>query len=236
MIELLELACRALGPLREEVVLLGGASIPLWITDPAARPARLSNDVDVIVEVATYVAYQRFAERLRERKFAEDSKSKVICRFVYREEATELVLDVMPTSESVLGFGGGWARQAFSAAERITLPSGCEIRAAIPPYLLATKIEAFRGRGKGDFLASHDFEDIVVLVDGRNELQRELERAKPDLKRFVAEAIGQIRHDPLFGGGLEGAVGPFDRERVPIVDARLASIAGLAGENASETT
>jgi hypothetical protein len=235
MIDLLELACRALGPLREEVVLLGGASIPLWITDPAARPARLSKDVDVIVEVATYVAYQRFAERLREQKFAEDAESKVICRFVYREEATELVLDVMPTSESVLGFGGGWAQQAFSAAEWITLPSGFEIRAVTPPYLLATKIEAFRGRGKGDFLTSHDFEDVVVLIDGRNELQRELERAEPELKRFIAEAIDQMRRDPLFRGGLEGAIGPFDRERVPIVDERLASIAELTGEGASGT-
>ncbi len=228
MIDLLELACRALGPLREEVVLLGGASIPLWITDPAARPARLSNDVDVIVEVATYGAYQRFAEHLRERKFVEDTESKEVCRFVYREEATELALDVIPTNESVLGFAGGWARQAFSAAERITLRSSCEIRAATPPYLLATKIEAFNGRGKGDFLVSHAFEDVVVLVDGREELQRELERSEPELKRFVAEVIAQMRRDPLFRGGLEGAVGPFDRERVPIVDQRLASMAELA--------
>jgi predicted nucleotidyltransferase len=227
MIELLELACRALGPLREEVVLLGGAAIPLWITDPAARPARLSKDVDVIIEVATYGAYQRFAERLREQKFTEDAKSKVICRFFYGEETTELVLDVMPTDESVLGFGGGWAQQAFSAAEWVTLPSGQKMRAATPPYLLATKIEAFRGRGKGDFLASHDFEDVVVLVDGRDELLRELEQAEPEVKRFVAEAIGQMRRDPLFRGGLEGAIGPFDRERVPIVDERLASIAEL---------
>lgn len=227
MIGQLELACRALGPLRDELVLLGGASIPLWITDSAARPARLSKDVDVIVEVATYGAYQRFAERLRERGFVENAESKVICRFVYREETTELVLDVMPTLESVLGFGGGWARQAFSTAEWITLPSGLEMRAATPPYLLATKIEAFRGRGKGDFLASHDFEDVVVLVDGRNELLSELERAEPELQRFVAEAIGRMRRDPLFRGGLEGAIGPFDRERVPIVDERLASIAEL---------
>jgi hypothetical protein len=227
MIELLELACRALGPLREEIVLLGGASIPLWITDPAARPARLSKEVDVIVEVATYGAYQRFAERLRVRKFVENSESNVICRFVYREEATELVLDVMPTDESVLGFGGGWARQAFSAAEWVVLPSGCELRAATSPYLLATKIEAFRGRGKGDFLASRDFEDIVVLVDGRYELLSELEQAESELRQSVAEAIDQMRRDPMFRGGLEGAIGPFDRERVPIVDARLASIAEL---------
>jgi predicted nucleotidyltransferase len=227
MIDLLELACRALGPLREEVVLLGGASIPLWITDPAARPARLSRDVDVIIEVATYGAYQRFAERLREKNFVEDPNSPVICRFVYRDEATELVLDVMPTDESVLGFGGGWARRAFSAAEWITLPSGCKIRAATPPYLLATKIEAFRGRGKGDFLGSRDFEDVVVLVDGRNELLQELERTESELRRFVAEAIGQMRRDPMFRGGLEGALGHFDRERVPIINERLASIVEL---------
>jgi hypothetical protein len=107
------------------------------------------------------------------------------------------------------------------------LPSGCELRAATSPYLLATKIEAFRGRGKGDFLASRDFEDIVVLVDGRHELLRELEQAESELRQSVAEAIDQMRRDPMFRGGLEGAIGPFDRERVPIVDARLASIAEL---------
>lgn len=74
-----------------------------------------------------------------------------------------------------------------------------------------------------------------MLVDGRNELLRELERAEPELQRFLAEAIGQMRRDPLFRGGLEGAIGPFDRERVPIVDERLASIAELAGESASGT-
>jgi hypothetical protein len=55
------------------------------------------------------------------------------------------------------------------------------------------------------------------------------------LKRFIAEAIDQMRRDPLFRGGLEGAIGPFDRERVPIVDERLASIAELTGEGASGT-
>lgn len=227
MIELLELACRALGPLREEVVLLGGAAIPLWITDPAARPARLSNDVDVIVEVITYGAYQRFTERLREQKIEVDPNSETICRFVYREGMNELLLDVMPTEKSVLGFGGEWAQQAFTKAKWITLPSGLKMRAATPPYLLATKIEAFRDRGKGDFLASHDFEDIVVFVDGRDELLRELKLAEPELRQFVVKAIDQMRRDPMFPGGLEGAIGHFDSERSSIIDERLKSIAEL---------
>lgn len=35
------------------------------------------------------------------------------------------------------------------------------------PYLLATKIEAFKTRGNSDFLGSHDFEDIITVIAGQ---------------------------------------------------------------------
>ena len=35
------------------------------------------------------------------------------------------------------------------------------------PYFMATKIEAFYGRGGDDFLGSHDMEDIITVIDGR---------------------------------------------------------------------
>jgi hypothetical protein len=47
-IELLELAHGALGKLVDEVVFVGGATVALWITDPAAPPVRVTEDVDVI--------------------------------------------------------------------------------------------------------------------------------------------------------------------------------------------
>jgi len=34
-------------------------------------------------------------------------------------------------------------------------------------------MEAFADRGHGDFLASHDLEDITTIVDGRSELADE---------------------------------------------------------------
>lgn len=37
-IELLELAASGLGELLEEVAFVGGATVALWITDPAAPP------------------------------------------------------------------------------------------------------------------------------------------------------------------------------------------------------
>ncbi|HVE68315.1 MAG TPA: hypothetical protein VNB64_07020 [Solirubrobacteraceae bacterium] len=39
-IDLLELAADALGPLLDEVVFVGGATVTLWITDPGAPPVR----------------------------------------------------------------------------------------------------------------------------------------------------------------------------------------------------
>jgi hypothetical protein len=39
---------------------------------------------------------------------------------------------------------------------RLTLPSGRSIRIVTAPVVLATKLEAFRGRGRGDDLISHD--------------------------------------------------------------------------------
>ncbi len=38
------------------------------------------------------------------------------------------------------------------------------------PEIRPTKLEAFRGRGQGNFLFSHDLEDLMAVVDGRASL------------------------------------------------------------------
>ena len=59
-LELLGRAARALEPVLGEVVFLGGASIVLWITDPAAPAPRPTKDVDVVVEVTSRAAFHSF--------------------------------------------------------------------------------------------------------------------------------------------------------------------------------
>jgi hypothetical protein len=49
----------------------------------------------------------------------------------------------------------------------VELPSGAGVRSVSAPYFLATKLEAFDGRGSGDYLTSHDIEDLVAVIDGR---------------------------------------------------------------------
>jgi len=61
------------------------------------------------------------------------------------------------------------------------------IKLVSSPYFLATKIEAFTGRGGGDYQASHDLEDIITLLDGRPEIVAEIGAAPRDLKECPSQ-------------------------------------------------
>ena len=63
--ELLEQAAVDLGPLLDKVAFLGGASLVLWVSDEAAAPIRVTQDVDVIVEIGSTVQYYKLGEELR---------------------------------------------------------------------------------------------------------------------------------------------------------------------------
>jgi hypothetical protein len=127
---MLELACEHLGDLLGEVVFVGGATVELWITDQAAPEFRRTEDIDVVVEVTTRQDYYRLEERLRGLGFENDQESGVICRF--RRPESKLLLDVMPTEASILGFENRWQAESFSHAVEVALPKGQRIRALAP--------------------------------------------------------------------------------------------------------
>lgn len=204
-IDLLEAASAALDDLLPEVVFVGGATVELWITDPAAPPVRPTKDVDVVVEVASRSAFHDFETRLRAHGFRGDQEDGVICR--WRHDASDLILDAMPSEASILGFENHWQGAGAPHAINRELPSGTTIRALSPPYLLATKLEAFSGRGREDFLASRDFADIIALVDGRQELIAEVAASGQDLRDYVAHEVESLLNAPRFPDGLFGALG-----------------------------
>lgn len=225
-VEMLERAAEALGDLVEsEVVFVGGATIALWATDQAVAEFRPTDDVDVIVEVTSRPEYYRFEGRLRELGFANE-EGGVICRF--RHPARHLVLDAMPTEATILGFENRWQKEGFPNAVPVELPSGRTIRAVPPAYLLATKLEAFRSRGGGDLFGSHDFEDLITLIDRREELVKEVLDAPAEVRAFVAvefgDLLGHRDFDPAGEGALAG--GPEIQERFEhIVKPRIEAIA-----------
>jgi predicted nucleotidyltransferase len=223
-VALVEVVARALGAINERVVYVGGCAVGLLITDAARPPVRATQHVDLLVEIKTRAAYYQLAGELRSAGFAED-QGGVICRW----RLGKLKIDVMPTERDVLGFSNRWYPMAVHEAQSTALPSGQVIRLISPPLLLATKIEAFYGRGAGDFMASHDIEDIVTLVDGRAELGAEALAAPPELRDYLREEVDDLLGNPSFLASLSGHLGPTaeDQARVAIVISRFRPLAGL---------
>jgi hypothetical protein len=142
-----------------------------------------------------------------------------------------LVLDVMPTVPEILGFSNRWYPLAVETATRVELPDAGVIRLISAPAFVATKVEAFDGRGQGDHLMSHDLEDVVVLVDGRATLPDELAAAPTHLRNWVARRLGDLLADRRFTDCL-GAFLPPDaasQARLPALIVRLRLLVAQGG-------
>lgn len=200
-LQLLTEAARLLIPLLDELVFVGGSTTGLLITDKGAGDLRPTSDVDAITEITSYADYAAFSERLRELGFFEDtSKGAPLCR--WRNGGT--TLDVMPLNEEILGFSNRWYSAAMESAQERELEPGLHIRVVTASCFLATKLEAFKGRGNGDYRSSRDIEDLIAVVDGREEAVNELRSAPIDVRSYIAAAISQMLKTTEFIDALPG--------------------------------
>jgi hypothetical protein len=212
-----------LAPFLREIVFVGGVTLGLHITDKAAAPIRSTDDVDVIAEILTYVDYIAFSERLRKAQFTEDtSEEPLTCRWFHGK----LKLDVLALSKEVLGYTNLWYERALNHAISFVLPSGQAIRMITAPYFLGTKMEAFRGRGQMDFLASHDLEDFVAVIDGRSTILAEIAVSPGDVREYLAEAARSLLSESRFLDAVPGFV--LDDGRVPLILERLNRLTQLS--------
>lgn len=193
-----------LGEVADELTFIGGSTIGLYLTEPEVVKIRATLDVDTVVEVATLQDYENLRRKLRKKGFSERPESQVMCRFF----SGELVLDVMPDDEKVLGFSNRWYKPALKACVKFKVADR-EINAFSSVYLLATKMSAFLGRGKGDFFGSHDIEDIVNLFDGRSGLIDEIAREKSEAGDWVRATLRMWLSKSDFAQAVEGHISDF---------------------------
>ena len=66
------------------------------------------------------------------------------------------------------------SRTASMCGRPSTWTADLEVRAITPLYFVATKLEAFAGRGRGDYQASHDLEDVLSVLAGLDSLRAEV--------------------------------------------------------------
>jgi len=161
----------------------------------------MTKDVDAIVHVTSLVEYYKLSDKLRAVGFKEDtSDGAPLCRWI----AEDVILDVMPTDESILGFGNKWYQDAIQHAESISIKDNIQINMVTAPYFLITKLEAFDGRGHGDYIMSHDMEDIIAVLDGRDEVVNELKLVNATLRNEIAQRFKKLLADPRFVDAISG--------------------------------
>lgn len=210
-----------------DAVYVGGATIGLLVTDEAASPVRPTFDVDVVTPITTRAAYNALEATLRNAGYEQPIGEGIpICRWII----AGVQVDIMPLDESILGFSNRWYSQLVRHAELRELPEGEIIRVASAPYVMATKLEAFRGRGRGDYQVSHDLEDIIILLDSRPELPSEIRDAPSDVRKYISEEVAHLLNNAEFLYAIQGYLDPDEasQAREPIIRDRLETIRDLS--------
>ena len=91
---MIEVVAHALQEIREDVVFVGGATVPFYIENDAGEIPRPTEDVDLIIEIANRTAYYSLEEKLRKKGFINSTnKEDPICRW----KINQVVVDIMPT-------------------------------------------------------------------------------------------------------------------------------------------
>ena len=161
-ISMLQTVANGLGTLKNDMVFIGGAVAELYASNPAASDIRPTLDVDCVIELSSKSEHAKMENELRAKKFANDtSKGAPICRWVYKD----IKVDIMPVDSKVLGFTNRWYEEGIENKILKVLPDGTEVYVFSPAYYLAAKFEAHKSRGGNDLRQSHDFEDIIYILD-----------------------------------------------------------------------
>lgn len=178
------------------------------LIDDESRPdVRHTTDVDCIVDIISRSPYSKFEKSLRKQGFKNDIHADVLCRWFF----DDLVLDVMPIEEKILGFGNFWYKSAIKNPWIYEFSNNLTIKVVSAPYFLATKIEAFKTRGKLDYLASHDFEDIISVIAGRIDLALEVQRSNPELRQYLVTEFNSFISSRAFHDAIPGHFTQYGR-------------------------
>ena len=194
--------------LKDKMVFIGGAVISLYTDDPAAEEIRPTADIDMTINLANYTEWAQMQERLAELGFYPDPQGQSICSYKYQD----IAIDIMPADDSSIGVSNIWYKPGFKYLQQIALEDGTNINILPSPYFLATKLEAFKDRGKNDFYGSHDFEDIIYLIDNRTTIVEEILTADEEIRQYIKEELTLIKNNKQADQILAMHIHPLIRE------------------------
>lgn len=209
----------ALKELNNKMVFVGGAVISLYTDDPAADEIRPTGDIDLAVQLAGFGEWTKLNERLLELGFSPNPEGNAICNYLYNG----IEIDIMPSEDSSLGISNSWYKPGFSSLQIVPVENA-SVQILSAAYFLATKLEAFHDRG-GDYRTSHDFEDIIYIIDNRTQIVEEILNADSVVKTYIKSELKKVLDSPYAEEYILTQIHPImAEERLSIVFEKIKNI------------
>ena len=187
----------------DEMAFIGGCTTALFLDIPNAEDGiRATYDVDLIVDISTRTAWYELENSLRKLGFKNDLEDDILCRF----KLNDIIVDFMPINQDILGFTNYWYEKSMKYTNDYVLPSGTKIKILDACYFLATKFEAYLGRGSNDPMSSKDVEDILNVVAGRSTIIGEIYEAEDELQTYLSNQFSELISHPDWQYVLQGNV------------------------------
>lgn len=117
----------------------------------------------------------------------------------------------MPSDSKVLGFTNKWYDEGIQNKIVKALPDATEIFVFSPEYYLAAKFEAHKSRGGSDLRQSHDFEDIIYILDNCSELLDSISNVNETVKAYLKDECSILLKNEGLTEGIESAL-PYGSE------------------------
>lgn len=192
--QIIKKVATALGELNDEVIYVGGATVSLYINDPAAEDVRPTKDIDISLSVVTINELEDIREKLTTKGFIQSAELDVICRFKFED----ILVDIMNTAPISWAPANPWFKKGFENFEKIQIDQST-IRIMPFTYFLASKFTAYEDRGDEDPRFSHDIEDITYILDNRTDWETIMINEKnDDVKNYIIEKLNLIKNNSKF--------------------------------------
>lgn len=181
---------------RWDPVFTGGGIVQMLITDPAARAASHTKDLDAVIEIASYADYTELETALRAAEFKQNLQDQADIVVWYWKGRR---VDILPHKPfPLISTVNRWFPWVLQDPLRREMYPGKFAWIASAPSFLATKFEAFFSRGGGDYVGSKDIEDILAVIDGRPELADELAAAPWEVSAFLRKCFSDLLSNRAF--------------------------------------
>lgn len=218
-LSVVEKIAKALKSLNDQIIFVGGSVISLYTDDPAADEIRPTADIDLTVNLFTFKDWTYFQTDLAKLGFLPNINGHSINSYIYKNTP----IDFMLIKDSHIGVSNSWFESGFKHLWKVEL-NDQKLQVLSVTYFLATKFEAFNNRAT-DYRTSHDFEDIIYIIDNRISIVEDIKSADRIVRDFVSSQLFKLVKNKYYEEILSAHIHPLIiDERMEIVKQKIAKI------------